>query len=232
MNNDLSVLVVAKAPVPGLAKTRLAADIGDEAAATIAAAALLDTLRAVAATGSRNRIVALTGEMADAVRRDEIRAALRGFTVIGQRGKGFAARLVHAHADAAAIAGGPVVQIGMDTPQVTPSLLRWAGREVHAGDATAVLGPAEDGGWWLLGVPDGSCAAALRHVPMSRQDTGARTVSALASRGVRCVAIPTLRDVDYASDLGPVASLCPRGSSFRAAVESLAAVAGNAEIPA
>src|SRR6478672_3319507 len=43
------VLVVAKAPVPGQAKTRLAAGVGDQAAAEIAAAALLDTLDAVAA---------------------------------------------------------------------------------------------------------------------------------------------------------------------------------------
>ena len=45
----VTVLVVAKAPVPGQAKTRLAAAVGDQAAADIAAAALLDTLDAVAA---------------------------------------------------------------------------------------------------------------------------------------------------------------------------------------
>ena len=47
------VLVVAKAPVPGQAKTRLAASVGDRAAADIAAAALLDTLDAVAAAPLR-----------------------------------------------------------------------------------------------------------------------------------------------------------------------------------
>ncbi|MBX9920944.1 MAG: glycosyltransferase, partial [Mycolicibacterium frederiksbergense] len=58
-----TVLVVAKAPVPGLAKTRLAAAVGDMMAADIAAAALLDTLDAVAAAPVSRRVVALTGDL-------------------------------------------------------------------------------------------------------------------------------------------------------------------------
>ena len=48
MTVPVTVLVVAKAPVPGLAKTRLARTLGAETAADLAAAALLDTLDAVA----------------------------------------------------------------------------------------------------------------------------------------------------------------------------------------
>ena len=118
------VLVVAKAPVPGQAKTRLAAGVGDQAAADIAAAALLDTLDAVAAAPVAERVVALTGELDAAERADEIRARLADFTVVPQRGADFAARLANAHVDAAAAAGGlPVLQIGMDTPQVTAELI-------------------------------------------------------------------------------------------------------------
>ncbi|MBV8177250.1 MAG: glycosyltransferase, partial [Mycobacterium sp.] len=66
----VTLLVVAKAPVPGRAKTRLAATVGDQLAAEIAAAALLDTLDAVAATPVATRVVALTGELADAADAD------------------------------------------------------------------------------------------------------------------------------------------------------------------
>ncbi len=59
----VAVLVVAKAPVPGLAKTRLAVAVGDDAAADIAAAALLDTLDAVVDAGVQARVVALTGDL-------------------------------------------------------------------------------------------------------------------------------------------------------------------------
>ncbi|MDT7765522.1 MAG: uncharacterized protein QOC63_4942, partial [Mycobacterium sp.] len=60
------VLVVAKAPAPGQAKTRLAASVGAQAAADIAAAALLDTLDAVAAAQVQARVVALTGDLDNA----------------------------------------------------------------------------------------------------------------------------------------------------------------------
>ena len=76
------VLVVAKAPVPGQAKTRLAASVGDQAAADIAAAALLDTLDAVAAAPVAARVVALTGDLDAACRADEIRSRLADFTVV------------------------------------------------------------------------------------------------------------------------------------------------------
>ena len=59
----VTLLVVSKAPVPGLAKTRLAVAVGEVAAADIAAATLLDTLDAVAATPVQARVVALTGDL-------------------------------------------------------------------------------------------------------------------------------------------------------------------------
>jgi len=62
----VALLIVAKAPIPGLAKTRLAATLGDVAAADIAAAALLDTLDAVSATPVARRVVAMTGIVGDA----------------------------------------------------------------------------------------------------------------------------------------------------------------------
>ena len=72
----VTLLVVAKAPVPGLAKTRLAAAVGEQAAADIAAATLLDTLDAVAATPVQARVVALTGDLDQASSSAEIRSRL------------------------------------------------------------------------------------------------------------------------------------------------------------
>jgi uncharacterized protein len=146
----VTLLVVARAPVPGRAKTRLAATLGDGIAAQIAAAALLDTLDAVAAAPVAARVVALTGELDDAADASEIRGRLAAFTVIPQRGNDFADRLANAHTDAAAVDGHPVLQIGMDTPQVTGELLADCGRRLA--EAPAVLGLARDGGWWALGV--------------------------------------------------------------------------------
>jgi glycosyltransferase A (GT-A) superfamily protein (DUF2064 family) len=209
----VALLVVAKAPVPGLAKTRLAADIGDAAAADLAAAALLDTLDAVADAPVAARIVALTGDLAAANRRIEIEARLIGFTVIEQRGAGFADRLANAHADASSAAGGlPVLQIGMDTPQVTPGLLADCAATLCGVDA--VLGMACDGGWWVLGVTDPGMAECLRTVPMSQPDTGAVTLRALGDTGMDVRLVAELADVDTIDDIAVVGRACLPGSRF------------------
>ena len=209
----VTMLVVAKAPVPGLAKTRLAATVGDRAAADIAAAALLDTLDAAAATPFAARVVAMTGDLDLASHGDEIRRRLAAFTVIGQRGDGFAERLVNAHADAAAVAGDrPVLQIGMDTPQVTPELLGSCGQALL--DAPAVLGMARDGGWWVLGVRSADMAQCLRDVPMSTSETGALTHMALQHQGVQVTLLTDLHDVDTIDDVETVRNGCPSGSRF------------------
>jgi uncharacterized protein len=207
------VLVVAKAPVPGAAKTRLAAGVGEQAAADIAAAALLDTLDAVLATPVEARVVALTGDMDAASNSDEIHTLLADFTVVPQRGESFAERLANAHLDAAAaFAGLPVLQIGMDTPQVTADLLGDCARELLACDA--VLGPARDGGWWVLGVTNAAMADCLRSIPTSRSDTGVATLTALRDTGVDVGLVPVLADVDTADDIDAVRRECAPDSRF------------------
>ncbi|EHB56016.1 Protein of unknown function DUF2064 [Mycolicibacterium rhodesiae JS60] len=209
----VTVLVVAKAPVPGLAKTRLAATLGEQAAADIAAAALLDTLDAVAQTPVAHRVVAMTGDLDQASCARRIRAALAEFTVIDQRGDGFADRLANAHADAAAVTSSqPVLQIGMDTPQVRPDLLADCARALL--DVPALLGMARDGGWWVLGVADPLTAECLRDVPMSRPDTGAVTLAALTHTGVSVHLVEELHDVDTVGDISPVRAACLSSSRF------------------
>jgi uncharacterized protein len=208
----VTLLVVAKAPVPGRAKTRLAATVGDQIAAEIAAAALLDTLEAVAAAPVATRVVALTGELDAAADGSEIRRRLASFAVIGQRGNDFGDRLANAHADAAAVDGHPVLQIGMDTPQVTAELLSDCGRRLA--ESSAVLGFARDGGWWALGVDTPGLAECLRDVPMSKPDTGVLTLKSLRSNGVGVTLLDELADFDIADDVAAVRESCRPGSRF------------------
>ncbi|TNC23689.1 TIGR04282 family arsenosugar biosynthesis glycosyltransferase [Amycolatopsis alkalitolerans] len=217
MTDAFCLLVVAKAPVPGFAKTRLCPPATPRQAAEIAAAALLDTLDAVAATPGALPVVAVTGDFAMAARSAELAHALWPMTVIRQRGNGFAERLANAHRDAAA-PGLPVLQIGMDTPQVTPDLLGKAA-ELLTSQQDAVLGPAEDGGWWALGLGDPSAAKVLADVPMSRDDTGARTLRALTAIGLSTTELTELSDVDTMADAVRVAGLC--GGRFPEAVAAV-----------
>jgi uncharacterized protein len=203
------ILVLAKAPVPGRVKTRLCPPCSPDEAAAVASAALADTLSAVRrVAGARRRVLVCDGEV----------AAPAGFTVLHQRGSGLAERIANAFADAGA---GPTLLIGMDTPQVGPALLSGC---VSALDAPldAVLGPADDGGWWALGLHEPRHARLIAGVPMSTPDTGRLTLAALHGGGLRTGLLPTLRDVDEWPDAAAVAQLAPAGR-FASAVGRIAA---------
>ncbi|WP_086819386.1 DUF2064 domain-containing protein [Allokutzneria sp. NRRL B-24872] len=211
-----ALLVVAKAPVPGLAKTRLCPPATPDQAADIAAAALLDTLDAVLRTPNTTPYIAFTGDLQRACRGEEIAAIFKDCDVFEQQGESFSDRLANAHAEVARRAPGkPVVQIGMDTPQVTPSLLA---KCFPSNDAT--IGRAHDGGWWALGLRDPNHAEVLRAVPMSQYDTGVLTMKALWDKGLDIASLPVLSDVDTMADALAVADATPR-SRFARAVEAL-----------
>lgn len=216
--NPATVLVMAKAPVAGRVKTRLCPPLLPAQAADLAAAALLDTVSSVAATVDARTVVALDGEVRHARRAGELRAALAEVTVIPQQGNSFSARLVAAHIDAGG--DGPVLQIGMDTPQLTPMMLTSAMAVLRAPQVDAVLGPASDGGWWALGLRAAVHARVLRDVPLSRHDTGELTLSALRAIGLRVEILPTLTDVDTFTDAIRVAMIAP-GTLFAAGVRKL-----------
>jgi glycosyltransferase A (GT-A) superfamily protein (DUF2064 family) len=106
----------------------------------------------------------------------------------------------------------------MDTPQVTPELLTTVAGRLSTSDT--VLGPADDGGWWVLAVRDSSAAATIADVPMSTPTTGAETRRALEEAGLSVALAGALRDVDTVEDAGAVAALVPH-SRFGAAWEQV-----------
>jgi glycosyltransferase A (GT-A) superfamily protein (DUF2064 family) len=165
--------------------------------------------------------VAWTGRLDQARRAAQLRAELATMTVFAQRGGPFDARLAAAHIDAAAaLPGRPVLQIGMDTPQVSVELLGECAGALRWGCLDAVLGPATDGGWWALGLVDARHGALLRGVNMSRPDTGEATLAALRAAGLRVGLLAELSDVDQMVDARRVAAQVP-GSEFAAAVEAV-----------
>jgi len=203
------VMVMAKAPVPGRVKTRLCPPCTPEEAAGIAEAALADTLAAVAACEAERHVIALDGEPGDWLP--------EGFEIVPQQGRGFAARLTSAWA----VVGGPGIQIGMDSPQVTGEMLDGALDRLLAPGVDAVLGPAVDGGWWSIGFRRAR-AGAFDDVPMSTPVTGARQRARLSELGLRVADLPMLRDLDTIDDAFELAAALP-GSRTAEAVAAVAA---------
>jgi rSAM/selenodomain-associated transferase 1 len=197
-----TVVVLAKEPVPGRVKTRLCPPCSPEQAAELAAAALADTLDAVDASTCAGRVLAFDG------RPDRWQRS--GWSVRPQVGGDLGRRL---DASIAAV-DGPVLVVGMDTPQLTPMLVDHACAQLTDPDVDAVLGPAVDGGYWAIGfrrAPRG----AFTGVPMSRVDTGWRQRVRLGDLGLRVADLDRLRDVDTFADARVVAQLVPHTAFAR-----------------
>jgi len=199
-----ALLVIAKAPVAGRAKTRLCPPLTPSQAAELAEAALRDTLQAVLQTPASRRVLVLDGPAGDWL--------TPGIEVIAQREAGFAERLAGAFEDV----GEPAFLIGMDTPQVTPELLEAALGALDTPGSDAVLGLCEDGGYWGIGLrrPDPRVFAG---VPMSTAHTGESQRLRLEALGLRTHPLPLLRDVDCHADALAVALQAP-GTRFARAL--------------
>ncbi|MEU1364700.1 DUF2064 domain-containing protein [Streptomyces sp. NPDC005803] len=202
-----TLLVIAKEPLPGRVKTRLTPPFSPVEAARLAEASLADTLETVLTLPARRRAVVLAGAPGPWLP--------AGVEVIPQCGGGLDERL----AAAFGACTGPTVLIGMDTPQIDAAALAPALHDAAWDDCDAWFGPAEDGGFWALGLaaPD---PGLLRGVPMSAPDTGAVQRARLIAAGLRVRDLVRLRDVDTAADAVDVAAAAPHGR-FAAALGRL-----------
>lgn len=202
-----TLLVIAKEPLPGRVKTRLTPPFSPAEAARLAEAALADTLRTVRALPAARRVVVLDGRPGPWLP--------PGVEVVAQGPGGLDERL----AAAFAACTGPALLIGMDTPQITASDLAPALSPGAWEDCDAWFGPAEDGGFWALGLAEPD-PGLLLGVPMSVPETGAVQRRRLVDAGLAVRDLPRLRDVDTAADAAHVAALAPHGR-FAAALARL-----------
>jgi glycosyltransferase A (GT-A) superfamily protein (DUF2064 family) len=174
----------------------------------LARAALEDTLEAAGSVRGTRLVLVLDGDASG--------WADRGIAIVPQRGRGLDERLAAAFADV----GGPTVLVGMDTPQITALHLASAVAQLGVSGTGAVLGLAEDGGYWLVGLP-GPDDAAFVGVPMSTTTTGAQQLDRLRRQGRRVELAPVLRDVDRWGDALTVAASAPT-TRFARAVATMA----------
>jgi len=203
-----ALVVVAKAPVAGRSKTRLCPPLDPQQAATLAQAALADTLLAVAWTpGATRRVLVLDGAPGPWLP--------EGFEVVAQRGDAFGERLANAVRDV----GEPLLMVGMDTPQLTRAQLAGALQRLDDPAVDAVLGPTPDGGYWAIGLSVAD-PSVFDGVPMSTPETGGAQRARLEALGLRTAQLEPLRDVDTFDDALAVATLAP-WTRFAATLELL-----------
>jgi rSAM/selenodomain-associated transferase 1 len=192
-----TLLVFAKAPVPGRVKTRLARTIGDDAAAA-AYRALAERTLATAAAARRAGVVGAIELWLDP---ESDPAAIApwperyGVTVETQVGSDLGARMRDA-LRASIARDTPALLIGTDVPGYDIAYLAHAAAALERHDA--VVGPAEDGGYVLIGVSRD--IDAFGDVPWSTPGVMAATRERLAAAGAKYVELPPLWDVDTGDD--------------------------------
>lgn len=204
------IYVFARPPVEGRVKTRLAAGVGAAAAARLYRAFLLDVLGVCEGVGAE--VVVSAAEAPDHPALAEVAPAHRR---VGQAAGDLGARIAGAFREAAEEGARRVMVLGSDHPVLTRAALR---RCLDLAEAdTAVLGPADDGGFWCLVGPAGErVAGALPGIAWSTARTRAETEARLRAAGLQVRLGPPTYDVDEAEDLGRLAADLSRLAPERA----------------
>ncbi|HXI86863.1 MAG TPA: TIGR04282 family arsenosugar biosynthesis glycosyltransferase [Parvularculaceae bacterium] len=190
-----TLIVFVKAPLAGRVKTRLAREIGIGRAAVLFRRMCERTIGEAAKGGWRN-ILAVDPP---AALHAEFPVWPRHFERMAQVAGDLGGRM---SAAIASVESGPVVVIGADAPGLRAAHLHDAFSML--GRADAVFGPAEDGGYWLIGLARRKPAPDLfKNVRWSSRDALADTIASLP-RDFHVDYLPVLRDIDAAADLDAV----------------------------
>jgi uncharacterized protein len=199
------IVVFAKAPVPGRVKTRLIPTLGEEGAAALAAEMLAQTLEEALATGLA---VELCGEP-DAAQWHEART---GLALTAQGGGDLGERL--ARAAERVLEESSILLIGADCPELNRRTLLNAAASLEAHDA--VIHPAHDGGYALLGLRRFD-RSLFERISWSTSGVAGETIARIEALGWSLHVAETLRDVDEPEDLAQLRHSRQSGNPVQAA---------------
>jgi rSAM/selenodomain-associated transferase 1 len=189
---NVAIAILAKAPVPGLTKTRLIPSIGAHAAAILQERL---TERAVATARA-----AAVGPVSLWCAPDPGHSSFRelvtrhAVTLKRQPAGDLGTRMLAAMA----ASGRPTIVIGTDCPAFTPEHLRAAAHALR--DADVVLIPAEDGGYVLIGAR-GAHPQLFSGIAWGTPTVLAETRARIAALGLKSIELPALWDIDTEADL-------------------------------
>jgi uncharacterized protein len=192
-----ALVVLTKVPEPGQSKTRLVPPLSFAEAADLARALLIDQLENLAHFSGAQLFIAFTPPSAAAFFGP---FTAHGFTCFPQGGGSLGVRMRHAFGYLFDSGVNNVVLIGSDLPVIPLAYFRQAYDWLERGEAEVVLGPSEDGGYYLIGmqrlIPD-----IFEGITWSRDEVLARTVEKLHRLNRKYELLPLWYDIDRADDL-------------------------------
>jgi rSAM/selenodomain-associated transferase 1 len=194
--SKVAVAIMAKVPRPGAVKTRLCPPLLAAEAAALYRCFLLDKIATVGALADADPVIAYTPEDAQA----EVSSLAPGFALVAQRGSDLGARL-YATLGSLLDAGHPAaIAVDSDTPTLPLDFLQQAVDLLSRRGPDVVLGPTEDGGYYLIGVR-AAHRELFEHVPWSTSVVLEVTLRRAGNAGLETASLPTWFDVDTAEDL-------------------------------
>ncbi len=215
-----ALIVFAKAPIPGQVKTRLGRALGDEPAARLAEAFLLDVLENARSMRGRRVVVAFSPLESQ----PWFQTHGGPCHLFPQPPTSFGERVLAALDEARRQGAERTVIVGMDSPHLGPE--RWEAAFAALDDHDACIGPCEDGGYYLLGL-SAPQPGMFEDIPWGGPNVLEATRSRAAALGLSLAELEEDFDVDEVEDLGQLAArlelrpaICPR---TRAALEALGA---------
>ncbi len=192
-----ALTVMAKAPRPGKVKTRLSPPLTLEQTAALNVQFLRDTTENLAGIAQAAGLISYTPQGDEALFAGLLPEA---FALVLQRGEGFGERLLAATQDILAIGYGAVCLIDSDSPTVPTAAYKQAVEALQAPGDRIVLGPSNDGGYYLIGMKQAH-REPFERISWSTASVLGETLTRCREAGLEVVLLPTWYDVDDAATL-------------------------------
>ena len=204
----IALAAMAKVPIAGEVKTRLCPPLQPAQAEALARCFLEDRVEQLRELPGTDGLVAFTPPEREAELRALVPADVR---LLPQRGADLGARMSRLLSDLLAEGYAGAIAVGTDTPTLPTAHLVEACEALRSGTADVVLGPSEDGGYYLIGL--GAPAPELFvDMPWSAATVYAATLTRARAGGRRIFVLPTWFDVDRAADLVRLSRASERGA--------------------
>jgi rSAM/selenodomain-associated transferase 1 len=227
MSETTALAIMARYPEAGKTKTRLARSLGNDAVLHLYRAFLTDLAQRFG--GAPDYTVHWVYTPAEVAYAEFIEtlapAAARSMRYVPQQGKDLNERLHNAFRWMASHDIKRTVLIGSDSPHVSREIIDQASAALETADV--VLGPAEDGGYYLIAMR--SPHDVFSGIPMSTPEVGELTVALAEQQGLRVHLLEPLLDVDELPDLQLLAALLEKNPSLApATANAIAALSRTA----
>jgi rSAM/selenodomain-associated transferase 1 len=204
----VALFIMAKSPTPGQVKTRLCPPLSAADAAELYRCFLLDKIEQVRTVANARPAIAYAGSRA------VFEALAPDFLLVEQRGPDLGSRL---HSSFAALLGegfAGAVAVDADTPTLPTAFLRDAADLVARPGLDVVIGPAEDGGYYLIGLR-APRAALFTGIAWSTATVLEETLRRARGTGLAATCLPVWFDVDTPGDLERLRAALARDGTGR-----------------